>query len=169
MRIKYEKRGRPFESLLEQVLENESLTLDRICNNQRYDEEKFVILFTWNWHEFQWNSWQHRSANWSSCHYSHRGSCPNITSNSNLLSHIYICRASVWVQQSCWNLLKERLIGCHRRQYAEQAVTTSPTSGKWISLVQFMFFSNSGFVLCVSVLVLVFVFCISLTFRLSQL
>ena len=32
---KYKKRGRPFKSLLEQVLENESLT-----------QEKFVILFT---------------------------------------------------------------------------------------------------------------------------
>ena len=33
---KYKKRGRPFKFLLEQVLENESLT-----------QEKFVILFTW--------------------------------------------------------------------------------------------------------------------------
>ena len=30
---KYKKRGRPFKSLLEQVLKNESLTLDRLCNN----------------------------------------------------------------------------------------------------------------------------------------
>ena len=30
---KYKMRGRPFKSLLEQVLKNESLTLDRLCNN----------------------------------------------------------------------------------------------------------------------------------------
>ena len=29
----YKKRGIPFKSLLEQVLENESLTLDRLCHN----------------------------------------------------------------------------------------------------------------------------------------
>ena len=30
---KYKKRVRLFKSLLEQVLENDSLTLDRLCNN----------------------------------------------------------------------------------------------------------------------------------------
>ena len=82
---KYKKRGRPYKSLLEQALETGSWFIDPWQTmQQRYDEGKFVILCTWNWHESQWNSWQHRSANWSSCHYSHRGSCPNITSNSNL-------------------------------------------------------------------------------------
>ena len=42
---KYKKRDRPFKSLLEQVLENESLTLDRLCNNAMM---KKLILFTWN-------------------------------------------------------------------------------------------------------------------------
>ena len=41
---KYKKRGRPYKSLLEQALENDSLTL--VAMQQRYDEGKFVILFT---------------------------------------------------------------------------------------------------------------------------
>ena len=44
---KYKKRGRPFKS-------------------PKTGSWKWVID-PWQ-HEFQWNSWQHRSANWSSCH-----------------------------------------------------------------------------------------------------
>ena len=37
---KYTKKGRPSKSLLEQVIENESLTLDRLCNNSIKKKEK---------------------------------------------------------------------------------------------------------------------------------
>ena len=46
---KYKKRGRPFKSLLEQVLENESLSLDRLRNNAMMKKicDIFYMELTW--------------------------------------------------------------------------------------------------------------------------
>ena len=135
---KYKMRGRPFKSLLEQVLKNESLTLDRLCNNAMMKKNFWYCL-----HEIDMSFSEIVDSIYQQID---RVVTTVIEAHVQILlvivicKLIYICRASVRVQQSCWNLLKERLIGCHRRQYAEQAVTTSLTSGKWISLVQFMFF-----------------------------
>ena len=41
---KYKKRDRLFKSLLEQVLENDSLTLDRLCNNAMMEKNLWYCL-----------------------------------------------------------------------------------------------------------------------------